>query len=111
MQFLEEALFRPAVFEKKKFQAGAFAVLAQPVAVAKDLGDSLQHGQNLMRQNKRVHAPRQVWIGRKATGDPERESHLIAMFSATVNGCQANIIDLGIGAPDRASGDANLELA
>src|SRR5271157_1429916 len=111
MQFLEEALICPAVLQKQELKAGAFAAFAEYVAVAKDPGNSLEHGQHLVRQNERVQATGQMRIGREAAPNAQREPDFITMLSRMPHRGQANIVDLRIRAPYFATGDADFEFA
>ena len=55
---LEKCFRRPAVFEEKIFQAGAFAALAEDIAGAKDFGDGANHGNYLVWLDEGVEADR-----------------------------------------------------
>jgi hypothetical protein len=107
LQDFEEALRRPALAQEEVLHAGAVAALAQPLLLAEDLDNAAHHGTAWSSLNKCVEFDRQMRVGGKAAA----HAHGIADFFAAPDGGQGDVVDLRIGAPDRAAGDGDLELA
>src|SRR6202162_6249014 len=60
--------------------------------------------------NKSVQAKREMGIGRKAAAHAQRVPNF-GVLAAAVNGGEADIVNLRIGAPDVAASNADFELA
>src|SRR5450755_117711 len=110
LQFFLKALSRPAMFEKQKLEPGPFPILAQLFALAKDLGDSLQDRKHLVALHKSVEPDRKMRICREAAANSQGETNF-GIFARTANRSKAHVVDFGIGAPDTASRNADLEFA
>src|SRR5579859_5033966 len=70
LQFIQEALGRPAVTEEQEFQASSLAMLAQYVRIAEQFCDALHDGQHLIPAHKGVKPRSKIRLSRKATCYP-----------------------------------------
>src|SRR5580692_5164441 len=66
VQLGEEGICRPAVIQKKKFQARSLATVAEHFALAKNLSDASDDLYRLMRRDERVQANGQMRFGGKS---------------------------------------------
>src|ERR1700709_1533656 len=73
-EFVLKTLCRPTMLQEKKFKTGAFAVLAQVVAIFENLRDAFEHRQRLMLLHKRVQAQSKVRIRRQTAADSQRKT-------------------------------------
>src|ERR1051326_2764957 len=111
LKFVQKSIGRPSMAQEKKFQAGAFAMLAQDIGVAKQFRNALDHWQHLVPTNKGVEASPQIRFGREASRNSQGKSNLgLSCYSSGDRG-QANVVNLRIGAPRVASGNRDLEFA
>ena len=74
-QFFLKALGCPAMFQEEKFEPGAFPVLAQLFALAKNLGNSLENWNHLVPVHKSVQPNREMRIGREPAADPQGKTN------------------------------------
>ena len=108
--FLEVAR-RPTMPQEEKLQPRPLAVFAQLIGVAKQLGDSLDHRQNLIPAHERIQRRTQVRLGGKSAAHAQAKTNLRLSLNHALGRSQADIVDLRVGAPDAASRDRDLELA
>ncbi len=82
-------------------------VLTKPLLVSKDACDRAGNVDNFSAWDKGIKPNREMRIARKATAYPYR----VADFIVPTDRREGNVVDLGIGAPNRATGGGHLELA
>src|SRR5579872_280248 len=111
LQFGLKALSGPSVTEEEKLEAGTLAMFAQNIGVAEEFGNSFDDRNNLIPSDKRIQSRAKIRLGRETAGNSQRESDLGLAAHNASNGGEADVVDLGIGAPDAASGDGDFELA
>jgi hypothetical protein len=97
--------------QEEKLQACPLAVFAQLIGVAKQLGDSPDHRQNLVPAHESIQRRAQVGFGGKSAAHAQCKANLRLSMNHTLGRGEADIVDLRIRAPDAASGDGDLELA
>src|SRR5258708_32544885 len=83
-------------------------MLSQDIRVAKHLRHRANSRHDLIPSDEGVEPPGEVRLRRQASTQPEREPYLAVR--ATDRG-QSDVVDLRGGAPDAASGDADLEFS
>src|SRR5579864_4413997 len=110
-EFGLETLGGPSVTKEKEFQAGTFAVLTKNLRVTEEFGDAFDDRDDLIPSDEGVEPRTEVRFGGEASGNAMRESDFRIPVHATRDRGKANVVDLGIRAPDRASGDGDFELA
>src|SRR5712692_9773728 len=110
LQFVLETLGSPSMLQEEKLQPRPFAVLPQLVAVAENLGNSFEHGNRLVPAHEGIQAHGEVRISGESSTHPQGETDL-GILACAANCGETNIIDLGIGAPDPAARNTDLELA
>src|SRR5579872_1050624 len=111
LQFVQKPMGRPSVAQEEKFQAGAFAMLAQDIGVAEQFRNALDHREHLVPLNKGVEARAEIRFGRQTSRNSQRKSNLgLSSYSASNRG-QANVVNFRVGAPRVASGNRYLEFA
>ncbi len=81
------------------------------VAGAKDLGYAARYCQHLFGPDERIQSHSKMRLGGKAAADANRESGFSSAKTFARNGGEADVVDLGIRAPDAAAGDGHLEFA
>src|SRR5579864_1351299 len=111
IQFLEEAIGRPAELGEEVLHARALAVIAEHVLVAKDFRDGADDRQDLIRLHERVEADGEMGIGGESAAHTQREADFALTPADTLDCGQADVVNLRIRAPDRAARNRNLELA
>ena len=99
------------MLEEEKFEAGAFAALAQNFAGAENFGDAADHRDDLFGLDESSSAHGEMRIGGEAAADAQRRSRLRAGRAMASGGGEADVVDLRIGAPVAAAGDGNFEFA
>ncbi len=107
LEFGEESLGGPAFFHEEVLEAGAIAALAQALLVAEDFSDGANYGDGLMRQQEGVEAHGEMRLVGEAAADAQR----VADLAVACGGREADVVDLGIGAPRGAAGGGDLEFA
>ena len=75
VQFGQKAFGRPSVAQEEELQTGAFAMLAQDLGIAEELGNALDHRHDLIPADERVQARAEIGFGGKPTGNSQRESN------------------------------------
>ena len=103
-----EAVGRPAVLEEQELEPGSLAVLPERVRVAEDLGDRAEDRQRLRLGHEGVEPDSKMGIGREPAADADGEADLTGRRVAHRR--EADVVDLGIGAPGSAPRDRDLEL-
>ena len=78
LQFGEKAFGGPAVAQEEKFQASAFAMLAQDLGIAEELGNALDDRHNLIPADESVQPSAEIRFGRKSAGHAQREANFAA---------------------------------
>src|ERR1700693_2760969 len=111
LQFREESVGGPAMFEEEKFEAGFFPALPQNFAGAEYFGDAANDWDNLVGLDESIERDGQVRIGGKTAADAQREAYFGLSGATSSGGGEADVINFRIGAPVAASGDGNFEFA
>src|ERR1700675_727621 len=111
LQFRQESVGGPSVFEEEKFEAGLFPALTQNFAGAEDFGHTANDRDDLFGLNESVEGDGQVRIGGQTAADAQREACFGLSCATSSRGGEADVIDFGIGAPVAAAGDGNFKFA
>src|SRR5579872_969656 len=106
-----KALGGPSMTQEEKLQTGTLAMFAQNVGIAEQFGNPFDDWNNLIPSDKRIQSRAKIWLGRETAGNAQRESNLGFAVHNARDGGEADVVDLGIRAPDTASGDGDFELA
>src|SRR5271170_5319078 len=73
-EFFEKALGGPAVTQEEKLHTRALAVFTENFGVTEDLGDALDHRQNLIPLNESIETRAEIRIGRKPAAHAQRKA-------------------------------------
>src|SRR5208283_5051131 len=73
----EEGVGGPAVFEKKVFEAGFVAGLAEEVALAEEFGNGADYGDGLIPTDESVEGNGEMGLRGEATGHADGEADLV----------------------------------
>jgi hypothetical protein len=115
----EHRLGGPAVLHEEVLDAGAGAVLAEFGLLFEDADDCGDDVEGLVLRDEGGDALGEVGLGGETAADAEGVADLFLAGIESVNsawfvsldGGEADVVNLGEGAPDGASGDGDLELA
>src|SRR5512146_707745 len=107
LKLSKEALCRPAFTQEQVLEAGAVTALTQNILIAEDFSNGTRYRYSLLRQHERIKPNRQVRLVRQAAANAQRKTRLSIAHSRR----KRNVVDLGIGAPVRATGSADFEFA
>src|ERR1700731_463294 len=111
LQFGQECVDGPAMFEEQKFEAGLFPALPQNFIGAKNFRHAANYLDNLFGLNESVQSHRQVRIGGKTASDAQRKTYFGLSCAPSSSGGKANVVDFWIGAPVAATGNRNFKFA
>ena len=107
----EEGLWGPAVAHEEILDAGAGAVLAELGLFLENLDDGCDDFEGFRLRDEGGDALGDVGFGGEAAADAEGVADLFGAIDGALDGGEGHVVDLGVGAPDGASGDGDLELA
>src|ERR1700681_4308582 len=105
LQFREESVGGPAVFQEEKFEPGLFPALPQNFAGAKYFGYTTNYLDDLFWFDKSIECDRQVRIGGKTAANAQRKAYFGLSCATSSRGGKANVVDLRIGTPVAAAGN------
>ena len=120
LEGFEEGLGGPAVAHEEIFEASAGAILAELLLFAEDFGGGDDDGEGLVLADEGGDADGYVGLGGEAAADAEGVANFLRVLRAQMSvlswpragyGGEADVVDLGVGAPEGAAGDGDLEFA
>ena len=103
----KKAVRGPSLLEKKMFEPCAVTAIAQSLLLAKYLGNGSHRAHGLIGKDEGVKTDGQVRIGGEAATYAQRVTH----FAVVLDSSQADVVDLRVSTPRRATGDGYLEFA
>ncbi len=107
----EHGLGGPAVAHEEVLDTGAGAVFAEGVLLAEGADDGEDDVQSLILPDEGRDADGDVGLGGEAAADAQGVADLFHAVDGALDGGEGYVVDLGVGAPEGAAGDGDLELA
>src|ERR1700722_9978371 len=97
----------PAVLHEEVFNAGVGAAFAQHDLLAEDLYDGGYNFESLRLRDEGGNAHSEVRFVRQTAADAQ----CVTDFVSALDGGEGDVVDLRVGAPQRAAGDGDFEFA